>query len=42
MNNYFEEITEKNLDKIIITKPILGEELAIHKNEIEFYARIID
>ena len=42
MNNYFNEITEKNLDKIIITKPILGDELAIHKNEIEFYARIID
>ena len=29
-------------DVWIITKPILGEELAIHKNEIEFYARIID
>lgn len=42
MTDYFGEITEKNLDKIIITKPILSEELAIHKNEIEFYARIID
>jgi homoserine dehydrogenase len=42
MNDYFKEITEKNLDKLILTKPILGEELNIHKNEIEFYARIID
>ena len=34
--------SEKNLDKIIVTEPILGEELLEHLSEILFYARIID
>ena len=42
LNDFFKNNTEKNLDKIIITSPILGEELLAHLNEIQFYARIID
>lgn len=42
MNDYFRQIAEKNLDKIIVTEPILGEELLEHLSEILFYARIID
>lgn len=41
-NEFFNNITEKNLDRIIVTKPILSDELFNHLNEIEFYARILD
>ena len=41
-NEFFNSITEKNLDRIIVTKPILSDELFNHLNEIEFYARILD
>ena len=42
MNDYFRSIQEKNLDKIIVSIPIKGEDILEHKNEIQFYARIID
>ena len=42
MNDFFKNIQEKNLDKIIVSSPISGEALLEHKNEIQFYARIID
>lgn len=42
MNDYFRSIQEKNLDKIIVSIPMKGEDILEHKNEIQFYARIID
>lgn len=41
-NEFFNSITEKNLDRIIVTSPILSDELLNHLNEIEFYARILE
>jgi len=42
MNDFFKNIAEKNLDNIIVSSPISGDEILEHKNEIQFYARIID
>lgn len=42
MNDFFKSITEKNLDNIIVTSIILGDDILNHIQEIQFYARIID